>query len=231
IGTVLSVPPDEDQGLPETCEGHHECPLGYECLEGDLDFTCEEQFGIYEISDVPTNTPLVIRARATTFENKWHDTYTFNVFLYSDTVVDGRVHYDATMVSHGQWLLTANTVALADIPPEHGAIGGRVRDCRIAGERASWPVSDVTLALAAPSVRTVFFNNLEDDTVPLVERTSTNILGRFAALDIEAGWNQLAGSGRVGDEVVSMGAVDVYVIPNALSVVTFPGREPFWKQE
>ena len=71
-------------------------------------------------------------------------------------------------------------------------IGGRVCDCRIEGERASWTIDDVTLALGEPAQKIVFFNNLEDDTVPLDDRVTTNILGRFAALDIKPGWNRIS---------------------------------------
>ena len=230
IGKTLSVPVGT-QELPETCEGHSDCPLGYRCIEQDLDRVCLEQFGLFEISGVPTNTPLVIRSRATESVNKWHDTYVVNVYLHADHVEPGdRVHFDATMVSHGQWVLTPNTVGLPDIAPENGAIGGRVRDCRTS-ERDSWPISEVTLGLANPGKKIVFFNNLEDDTVPMVDRVSTNILGRFAALDVPAGWNVLAGYARVGEENVSLGALPVYVFPNALTIVTWPGLQPHWAQK
>ena len=231
IGSTLSVPP-EVVDLPDNCDGHASCPLGYECLEGDLDYVCEEQFGVYAIEGIPTDVPLVIRARATEFESKWHDTYVFNVVLHGDLVdEDGSIHYNATMVSHGQWLLTANTVGLSDIPEDRGAIGGRMRDCRLPGERPSWPISEASVGLTSPPEKTVFFNSLEDDTVPLDDRTTTNILGRYAALDIAAGWNTVAGSGRVAGEVVSLGSAAVYVMPNSLSIVTFPGLQPHWRQE
>jgi hypothetical protein len=56
-------------------------------------------------------------------------------------------------------------------------------------------------------------------------------LGRFAALDVPAGWNKLAGSARVDGQVESIGAIDVYVIPNSLSIVSGPGRQPYWRQQ
>jgi len=217
--------------VPDFCDGHADCPLGYECYEHDLDFVCGEQFGLYVIENVPTETELVLRARATNFESKWHDTYVFGVVLHGDQMDDqGGVHFDATMVSEAQWLLTPNTVGLDDIPPDRGVVGGRVRDCRVAGERAGWPVAEVSLALAQPAEKIVYFNSLEDDTIPLASRTTTNIVGRFAALDVPTGWNVVAGAAWVDGELVSVGHSDVYVVPDALSIISFPGTLPHWKQ-
>jgi len=258
VGSTLSVRV-EDMAEEQECEGHGDCPLGYECLEGDLDDVCLEQFGLYSVAEVPTNTLLVIRAYATTNERKWHDVYTFGAYLYADQLdATGRYHYDVTMVSTGQWELTANIAGIGDIPEENGALGGRVRDCRVvgvcgsdagvtgeactldsdcaAGEscdggRASWPIGGATIGLAEPAAAVVYFNNLEDDTVPLDFRTTTNVLGRYAALDIPAGWNQVAGVVRLEDEVVSVGGASVYIVPGALSVVGWPGLQPHWKQE
>ena len=250
--TSVGVGPEGDD---RECEGHEDCELGYECIEDDVDKRCFEQFGLYEIEGIPTNTPLVIRSRAMEYEDKWHDVYMFGVYLYADqATADGRFHYDVTMVSHGQWLLTANTAGLGDIPLDKGVVGGRVRDCRLIGScaqgqtpctldsecegediceggRASWPLGGVTIGLAQPAAEVVYFNNLEDDTVPLDFRTTTNILGRYAALDIPAGWNRIAGVARLDDEVVSVGGAGVYVVPNALSIIGWPGYQPHWKQE
>jgi hypothetical protein len=231
IGDTLSQKAELNEPLPESCAGHGDCPLGYRCIKGDLGNECLEQYGLYEIPDVPTNTPLVLRATATKSKSKWHTTYSFNVYLFADSVsAEGRSHVDATMVSHGQWLLTPNTVGLGDVPPERGVLGGRIRDCRT-DDRDSWAIGNVTLGLASPPKKFVFFNELEDDTVPLDDRTETNILGRFAALDVEPGWNALAGYASIGGESVEMGSLPVYVFPNSLTVVTWPGLQPFWSQK
>ena len=231
IGSSTSVLPPTPASLPASCEGHEDCPIGYQCTEkSSVEFACTEQFGLYEIADVPLGVPLIIRTTAQSNQTRWHDTWVFNVILYEDQVDAGRVQYDATMVSDGQWLLTPNTVGLtAGVADGHGVVGGRVRDCR-GTDRDSWPISEVSIGLAEPAVKTVFFNNLEDDTVPLIDRESTNILGRFAALDIAPGWNRIAGAARVGAEVVSVGSVPVYVFPNALTIVSWPGRLPYWRQ-
>lgn len=231
IGEALSKKVVLPADLPETCGGHGDCPLGYRCIEGDLDFHCLEQFGVFEIEGVPTNTPLVIRSSATKSAQKWHTTYSYNVVLFADNVgPEGRAHFDATMVSHGQWLLTPNTVGLGDIAEDRGVLGGRVRDCYSA-DRESWAISNVKLGLASPAKKIVFFNALEDDTVPMADRVQSNILGRFAALDVAAGWNTLAGYASIGEQSIDLGALPVYIFPNSLTVVTWPGLRPYWPQE
>jgi hypothetical protein len=231
IASTLSVAPPTPASLPESCTKHEECPLGYQCFDpAELGGDCEEQFGLYELAGVPLNTPLIIRSYATTNEAQWHDTWMFNVILDPAREVSGRTQYDAQMVSHGQWLLTSNSVGLPDMSPNNGAIGGRIRDCQ--GDRPyAWPISEVRLNLAQPGSGIVYFNNLEDDTVPLIDRQTTDILGRFAALDVPAGWNRMAGAARVDGQVVSVGSTAVYVIPNSLSIVSWPGSQPYWRQQ
>lgn len=233
IASTLSVPVGEVT-LPADCDEDEDCPLGYECGGDDDDIArvCEEQFGVFVVDDVPTNTLLVVRSRATTHVTDWHDTFTFGVYLFADEVdAEGRYRYDVTMVSHGQWLLTANTMLIGDIPPQRGVIGGRVRDCRVPGIRDSWPIGEASLGLANPPSTFAYFNNLEDNTVPVVERVTTNILGRYAALDIEPGWNRIAGSIDAEGGLTTVGGIDVFVVPNALSIVSWPGLKPYWKQE
>ena len=228
IGTNVSIAATPSS-VPSECLTHEQCPLGYQCFDpSELGGACEEQFGLYEITNVPLDTPLIIRSYATTSEAQWHDTWMFNIVLHSERVVDGRVQYDAQMVSEGQWQLTTNTVGLPPMDVKNGAVGGRVRDCGDA--RDDWPVADVRLGLAAPGKSIVYFNNLEDDTVPLIDRETTDILGRFAALDVPAGWNRIAGAARVDGQVVTVGGAPVYVVPNSLSIVSWPGTEPYWRQ-
>jgi hypothetical protein len=233
IGTATTVAREGHPELPSVCSAHEECPYGFQCYDpAKLGGKCEPQFGVYRIEDLPLDTPLIIRSRAVsaTDQSRWHDTWMFHVVLSSGAMVDGAVHYDAQIVSEPQWLLTTNSVGLGDIPPENGAIGGRVRDCQQA-DRPAWPIHEVRVGLARPAEKVVYFNNLEDDTVPLVDRQTTHVHGRYAALNIEAGWNVISGSVRLGDAVRSVGSIPVYVFPNALSIASWPGVNPHWRQK
>ncbi|MEZ4267959.1 MAG: hypothetical protein R3F39_16420 [Myxococcota bacterium] len=238
LASTLSTPPVDLNPAP-SCANiafNDDCPLGYECQKKDGFPACVLQFGLYQLPGVPTNTPLVIRARYggtdAAIAKKWHDVYLFNVYLSADSAdADGNYRYDATMVSDAQWFLTPNTVSLPEVPEEHGVVGGRIRDCGIPGVRDSWPIAEVRVGMGLEPRKVVYFNNLENDSLPLVDRATTNILGRFAALDIEGGWNVIAGAARVDGKVVSVGSERVYVVPNALSIITLPGLHPVFKQE
>ncbi len=238
IATTLSKPPIDLNPAP-ACANiafNDDCPLGYECTKKDGFPACVLQFGVFQVDGIPTNTPLVMRARYGGTDpiaaSKWHDVYLFNIYLSADRAdADGNYRYDATMVSDAQWSLTPNTVFLPDVVPEHGVVGGRIRDCGIAGVRESWPIAEVSVGLGRPARKIVYFNDLENDSLPLVDRVTTNILGRFAALDIDGGWNVIAGSARVDGAVVSVGSERVYVVPDALSIITLPGIHPVFKQE
>jgi hypothetical protein len=232
IGTAVAEARTEHAELPSVCSKHEECPYGFQCYDpAKLGGKCEPQFGVYRIPELPLDTPLIIRARAVAAsdESRWHDTWMFHVFLSSEAEVGGVVHYDAQIVSEPQWLLTANSVGLGEIPAENGAIGGRVRDCHQA-DRTAWPIHEARVGLARPAEKVVYFNNLEDDTVPLVDRETTHVHGRYAALNVAPGWNRISGSVRLGDTVRSVGSIPVYVFPNALSIASWPGINPHWRQ-
>jgi hypothetical protein len=233
IGTATTGRRTLTEDLPASCFHHEECPWAYQCYDPHkIGGKCEEQFGVYEIANLPLDTQLVIRAYplSETDQERWHDTWMFNVILHSEAATDGRIQYDAQIVSASQWLLTANSVGLDDIPPENGAIGGRLRDCD-PSDRESWPIREVRVGLARRAQKIVYFNDLEDDTVPLVSRETTNVHGRYAALDIPSGWNVIAGSIRIGNEVRSVGALPIYVFPDALTIASWPGSNPFWRQK
>jgi hypothetical protein len=69
-----------------------------------------------------------------------------------------------------------------------------------------------------------YFTESEDDALPDPNRMSTNIFGTYAALDIVPGFNRIAGAVLAGSGVKSAGSVDLYIIPDALMIVNFPGR-------
>jgi len=233
VGTATTTSRVLDTVLPTTCTHHEECPVGYQCYDPhDLSGTCEEQFGVYEIVGLPLDTRLIVRSYPLTVndQDRWHDTWMFNVVLTSDAEADGKVPYDAQIVSASQWQTTTNSVGLSDIPITNGGIGGRVRDCHD-GTRESWPITDVRINLAQKAQKVIYFNNLEDDTVPLVDRETTNIHGRFAALDIPSGWNAIAGVARIAGELRTIGAQRIYIFPDSLTIASWPGYNPFWRQK
>jgi hypothetical protein len=235
--TVSSTSPAvADVDLPQGCDGDRDCPIGYECFEpGEPQSACEPEFGLYEISNVPANVPLVIRATSKTgvsaFDNKWKDTYSYNLVAVSDwSDADNRVRVNALMVSDGQWQTVPNTLGLVGgIKAGNGAVGGRIRDCGTS-ERRGYTMAETSVGLERPGKATGYFNTSETDTVPLVGRNTTNIFGRFTAVDIPAGPNRLTAVANVGGTVTSLGAESFYLVPDSLAVITLPGKVPVFNK-
>jgi len=235
--TVTSVVPSvPDADLPQGCDGDRECPIGYECFEpGEPQSGCEPEFGIYEIANVPADVPLVIRATSKTgvsaLDNKWKDTYSYNLVAQSNWAEeDGRVRMNALMVSDGQWQTVPNTLGLVGgIKAGNGAVGGRIRDCGTI-ERRGFTMAEVSVGLERPGKATGYFNTSETDTVPLVGRNTTNIFGRFTAVDIPAGPNRLTGVATVDGQVTSLGAESFFLVPDSLAVITLPGKAPVFNK-
>jgi hypothetical protein len=135
--------------------------------------------------------------------------------------------YDPTIVGDGQWKTVPNPFN-TQIAPGNGAIGGRIRDCSKVGadKRPSWHIYEATVGFAkAPSI-TGYFNEFENDTLPVPSRTSTNILGRYVGLDVAPGANWVTGTAMIDGKAASLGSYPVYVFPSSLAVVSFPGIVP-----
>jgi hypothetical protein len=231
--TTISIDPEagvDKSTLPEQCEKHKDCPPGYECLEEDVEYHCVPQFGRFEISGVPTNTLLIIRSRNSPenalLDSKWKDTYVSGAYLYADRVdADNRYNYNALMVSDSQWNTVPNTLFVpGGIKQHNGAVGGRIRDCRDA-DRDSFTLGEATVGLKVPGSATGFFNDDEEDTVPIHSRNATDMFGRFAIVDIKAGSNRIVSAILVDGELQSLGSEDIYVVPESLLVVSFPGKQ------
>ncbi|MBM4342192.1 MAG: hypothetical protein FJ100_02310 [Deltaproteobacteria bacterium] len=251
VATSVSVDPDKAKELgldlaqskkpDDGCEAHLECPSGYECRSKQSNGPryCVKTHGLYAIEGVPTNTRLVIRVHGKDPKDKWHDSYYWDVVLFADHLdkkgaatqptkyVDKDTYRtNPTIVGEGQWTLVPNTIGIQDIPLGNGVIGGRIRDCGKAGGRGGWAIHNAKVGLGVLPKGLAFFNNNEDNTVPVKTNTATDTLGRFAAVDIKPGPNRISAAAWVGDKAVPLGGVDVFVVPDALMIVSLPGRIP-----
>ncbi|MFT5432605.1 MAG: hypothetical protein ACI9OJ_003306 [Myxococcota bacterium] len=228
--TISTDPEADSPQNPSQCVRHADCTPGFECAEVDIEFECKAEFGLYEIAGIPTNTELVIRSRNDVsqplLEGKWKDTYTLGVYLFSDKAEAGdRYRNPALMVSTGQWQTVPNTLQVGSISEGNSAIGGRTRDCHTA-DRRGYTIGDASVGLARPGTATGYFNDNEADTVPITNSTSTDIFGRFTVVDVPPGINRVSAVAMVGGAQTSLGHEDLYVIPDALMIVTLPGKLP-----
>ena len=227
----------------ECTKGQHlDCPHGDTCDKVDGFPKCTFQHGLFAISGLPTNVPLIVRTRPVDANdpNGWRVSYIWDVVLFSNRLDEhGEAHqpkafigqdtyrYNPTIVGEGQWKLVPDTIGvLGGISDGHGVIGGRVRDCGTS-KRRSWSLVNAKLGVGIPPEGLTYFNDSETDTVPNKSRTETNLLGRYAAVGIPAGPNRVAALGKIGGKDVPLAATDMYVIPNSLVIVSLPGFVPY----
>ncbi len=252
VGKSVSIDPDlaKDNGLDvaskvaagQGCVHHLDCPSGYECRKDNAAAgakICLRTHGLYAIEKVPTNTRLVIRVHGLAAKDKWHDGYYWDVVLFADhadkkgaeTQPSKYVNQDTyrsnpTIVGEGQWQLVPTTIGLQGIELGHGVIGGRIRDCGVASGRGGWAIHNAKVGMGVLPKGFAYFNDNEDDTVPVKTASATDTLGRFAAVDMPAGHNRVAAATMIGGKATSLGSLDVFVIPDALMIVSLPGRIP-----
>jgi hypothetical protein len=237
---------DVKRNLPtdvECTKGHHlDCPHGDTCDEVDGFVKCTFQHGLFAMSGLPTNVPLIVRTRAAGANdtNGWRVSYIWNVVLFSNkldpkgegeqpTAFIGQdtYRYNPTIVGEGQWKLVPDTIGvLGGISDGDGVIGGRVRDCG-SGDRRSWSMVNAKVGIGIPPEGLTYFNDSEVSTVPNKSRTETNLIGRYAAVGIPAGPNRVAALGKLNGKDVPLAATDVFVIPNSLVIVSLPGYVPY----
>lgn len=232
------------EGEECTKDLHLECPLGFLCDKFDGFITCGMAHGVYALEAMPTNVRLVVRASAIDPDHPdgWRDSYVWNVILFSDrldatgaatqpTKYIGKQTYrfNPTIVGKAQWALVPTTMSLGKITAGNGVIGGRVRDCGKA-ERHSWPMYNAKVNAGVRGAGQSYFNDSESDTVPSKKRTTTNVLGRYAIINVKPGPNRVVVSGRVAGKDISLGRSDVYVVPDALVLASLPGYVPKLKK-
>lgn len=252
IGKATSMDPDAPEAAAlavaapkkslEGCVQHLDCPSGYECRKENSAAgakICVRTHGVYAIDNVPTNTRLVVRVHGLAAKDKWHDSYYWDIVLFSDHldkkaaatqpakyVGKDTVRTNPTIVGEGQWVLVPTTIGLPEIALGHGVVGGRIRDCGVSGGRGGWAIHNAKVGVGVLPKGFAYFNDNEDDTVPVKTNTATDTLGRFAAVDIPAGPNRVAAATMIDGKPTSLGSIDVFVIPEALMIVSLPGRIP-----
>jgi hypothetical protein len=221
---------------------HLECPTGYVCDKVDGFPKCAKSHGVYAIEGVPLNTELIVRTRPVNANdaNGWHDTYTWSTVLLSthlDPTGEGEqptkyigkdtYRFNPTIVGEGQWQLVPSTIGIiGGIYEGDGVIGGRIRDCGTK-DRRSWPITDARVGFGVAPEGLSYFNDSELDPVPAKNRTKTNIIGRYAAVGVPPGPNRVAVVGRIAGKQEVLGTADVFVIPNALVIISIPGMVPY----
>ena len=200
---------------------------------------CPNQ-GYYEISDIPTNKLLVRKVSCasddTQCKTKFHTTYQYNIYLDAGMAKDGvitdidELDAEGNVVSDATWKLIANTVGIS-VASGHGVAAGRVRDCGRVNQ-----VEYANVGTTTKPKRLVYFNGNEGkpksegsgtmSSDPDVGRTSTNVDGIYALIDLAPGDVFVQALAMSGGSVISVGDFTGQIFPDALTVLSFKGKRP-----
>jgi hypothetical protein len=187
--------------------------------------------GFYSIANVPTETPLIIKTSGNT--GFWKDLYTYNLLVENgDVETDApagdacasvpsgpRHRYKARTLSRGDYNSIPLTAGVpSGITSGNGALAGEVHDC------GNVRLEFAQIGTAPRPVTLAYFSDNPDNPLPINGRTEgTSLLGLYAALDLPPGIADVAATGLVGDDIVSLGWYRAQVYPNSVTVVTLRG--------
>lgn len=198
------------------------------------DVNCE-YWGAFEFSNVPTNTPLILK----TYDDNgdFVVTYKYNLVLWADlatdegggnwvfdtraNVTDPRTGAEISLQPWRGYAISQSTYSVIlmsvgiTLPPDNGAIAGTIRDC------GYHEMSNVRCnTFQEPEVMT-YFTNAEDPR-PDHSRDSTNLNGIYAAISIPQGSHTLAclAEDESGNQV-PLGEYTVKVFPQSITILSF----------
>ena len=203
---------------------------------------CNE-WGAFEFTDVPTNTPLILKSYDDLGD--FVVTYKYNVVLWADlaqdegggnfvfdtrdTVTDPRTGQDVSLnpwrgyaISQTTYDIILLAAKISELPETHGAIAGTVRDC------GYHEMENVTCGFVdEPRVLTYMSN--QESPRPDTSLSGTNVNGMYAAMDIPQGDHRVSclAQDASGAEVL-MGEYDVKVFPHGVTILSmdwYPGVE------
>ena len=183
----------------------------------------DREEGVYEMANLPANTLLVVKISGNI--ERWRDTYEFGVIGLS-SMADGNNQIDKTLraITDGAWQTIPTTAGIPySVPPERGAVAGRVYDC---GETGRDParVMGARVGLVEDPAQIAYFNAYPEDLLPLPGRADTNRDGVYAAIDLPSGPNRVSVAVTVDQELMSGGARNVWIVPFSVSLSDFHGN-------
>jgi hypothetical protein len=179
--------------------------------------------GVYELAGLPTNLRLVVKVSGRI--SRWRDTYEYGLILErSEVDGEGRRTLDVNVITDGAWQTIPSSAGIAEpIPPEHGAVAGRVYDCGIEDGRGPGSLLGARVGFVQDAEKIAYFNGVASDTLPLPGQAYTNRDGVYAAIDVGAGPNRVAVLAMQDGEMVGAGVRDVYMLPYSVIIATFEG--------
>ena len=176
--------------------------------------------GEFTISGVPSNRPLAVKVSG---GSTWRPTWTWGPTSRTDRLTgDDRVWVEPRIASETDWTVLPQRLGVAG-GEQTGLLAGEVLDCGASG-RPPRPVIGAALGLVGDAAAVGFHDGSPTGDVYDVEAGWTANQGRFAAAGLPAGANRLVAAVRIGEQVRSIGEVDLYVVPGAVAWIHLDGR-------
>jgi hypothetical protein len=182
---------------------HKDCDKRYECN--------------YIYAGVPTEKELVIRTSGT----NWSQFYDYNIFIPNAEVMNGEWKHDLRALASDDYNAIAQAAIGGPITAGNGAVAGEVHDC------GDVRLQNAIVAIDQPKKILTYFTSDEADPLPDLTADGTSSLGIYAALDVAPGPVTVAAVGNVAGKLTTLGHYRAQVFPNAVTIVTFRGVEPF----
>jgi hypothetical protein len=180
-----------------------DCGMRYECN--------------YIYAGVPTDKELVVK----TSGDLWAELYEYNVYIDDAAVMNGGYKHDLRALASDDYNVISQAAIGAPITAGNGAVAGEVHDC------GDVRLSNATVDIDKPKKVLTYFTSAEDHPLPDMAARATSTLGLYAALDVPPGPITVAAMGQLSGAKTAVGFHKAQVFPNAVTVVTFRGVEPF----
>ncbi len=179
----------------------------------------------YSYAMVPTETEIAIKTESDVGDDTWAPLIQYNIYVPNSEVVDGAWEHNVRALATPDYTVIPSTAIGKPITPGNGAVAGEVHDC------GDVRVLNATAGIDKPKANLTYFTSDEDSPLPDLGAKSTSKLGLYAALDVPQGQVNVAATGLVGGQVVSLGRHTVWVYPDTVSSVTFRGLRAYQVQQ
>lgn len=192
-------------------------------------------WGAFEFSDVPTNTPLILKSYDDS--GGFITTYKYNLVLWSDLaeqdgadwvfdtrsqVLDPRTGAEIELHPWRAYAISSPTydvilmaVGISDLPETQGAIAGTIRDC------AYHELKHVRCAAVDKPSELTYFTDSENPR-PDQSRDASHVNGIYAAIGLEQGEHRVSCLAQNADgQDVPLGEYSVEVFPHGATILSF----------
>jgi hypothetical protein len=194
-----------------------------------------EYWGAFEFTDVPTNTPLILKTYDA--QNDFVVTYKYNLILWADLAQDeaGTFVFDTTAsvadprtgqtislnpwrgyaISQTTYDVILMAVSISELPAGHGAIAGTVRDCLYR------EMENVTCGVVDEPKVLAYMTNASKPR-PQNGLDATNLNGIYAAIEIPEGSHRVSCLALDADgHQVPLGEYEISVFDHAVTILSF----------